>query len=393
MYKDKIPIPALAMVDDIVMIARCNSADALAANIKTDSFIQRKKLEGQTGEGKCQWIHYGKGNCNSCYSINGKRITRADVYKYMGDHMSDGWDCLYQKRCEKAKGYSAMCQGMSTEISLGICLFETAKLLHHSVFVNGSLVNMETWPNCTESRIHKLEQVEQNFLRSILKAHSKTPIEALYLELGVVPLRFHLMKRRIMYLYDILNRNDDELVKQIVIAQKENRCTGDFYVQVIENMQELGLTFETLSNSRNKLKEDVQASMKEKAYQHLMNLANQHSKTKETLYNNCEGSEYFRSPTFTPELANLLFKFRTRTYMVKNNFRNNYRNTNTLCPLCELSNDTQEHIMRCYKIRHAYQHKILCKYEDIYSQNIETLLNVAITLKGLTKVREELLLK
>ena len=81
MYKDKIPIPALAMVDDIVMIARCNSADALAANIKTDSFIQRKKLEGQTGEGKCQWIHYGKGNCNSCYSINGKRITRADVYK------------------------------------------------------------------------------------------------------------------------------------------------------------------------------------------------------------------------------------------------------------------------------------------------------------------------
>ena len=90
MYRDKIPIPALAMVDDIVMIARCNSADALTANIKTDSFIQRKKLEGQTGEGKCQWIHYGKGNCNSCYSINGKRITRADVYKYMGDHMSDG---------------------------------------------------------------------------------------------------------------------------------------------------------------------------------------------------------------------------------------------------------------------------------------------------------------
>ena len=135
MYRGKIPIPALAMVDDIASINVCRSVEALDTNIKTDSFIQRKKLEGQTGAGKCQWIHAGSDECRNCYSINGKQITRADSYKYLGDHVSDGWDCLYQKRCEKALGYSAMCLAMSTEMSLGIRLYEIGKLLHESVLL------------------------------------------------------------------------------------------------------------------------------------------------------------------------------------------------------------------------------------------------------------------
>ena len=120
MFRGRIPIPALAMVDDIAAIAICNTSEALSANVKTDMFIQRKKLEGQTGAGKCQWIHVGAGRCRTCYSMNGQDLTRADIYKYLGDHVSDGWDSLYQKRCDKAQGYSALCRGMSTEMSLGI---------------------------------------------------------------------------------------------------------------------------------------------------------------------------------------------------------------------------------------------------------------------------------
>ena len=77
--------------------------------------------------------------------------------------------------------------------------------------------------------------------------------------------------------------------------------------------------------------------------------------------------------------------------MVKNNFRNNYKNTNILCPLCEISNDTQQHIMKCHKIVKTYQHEIQSKYDDIYSKNLETLLAVAMTLHDLTEIRKELL--
>ena len=54
MYRKKVPVPPLAMVDDIASIALCNSVDGLTNNVKTDSFVQRKKLESQVGEGKCQ---------------------------------------------------------------------------------------------------------------------------------------------------------------------------------------------------------------------------------------------------------------------------------------------------------------------------------------------------
>ena len=39
MYAEKIPIPPLAMVDDIAILAICNSISALESSIKTDAFI------------------------------------------------------------------------------------------------------------------------------------------------------------------------------------------------------------------------------------------------------------------------------------------------------------------------------------------------------------------
>ena len=260
-----------------------------------------------------------------------------------------------------------------------------------NIFVNGSLINMETWPNFTEARIVKFERIEQTFMRTILKAHSKTPIESLYLELGIIPLRYHLMKRRILYLQDILNRKDDELVHNIVLEQKKNHCKGDFYTQVEENMEEINITADDLLESKEKLQAKVKKKVTEKAYEHLIQLAGKHSKVNDTIYQSCDGSEYFRHVRFTPELANLLFKFRTRTYMVKNNFRNNYRNTDVLCPLCGVNNDTQEHILKCYKLIKSYKGTVQCSYKDIYSPDIDTLIRVATALKQLTLIRQKLL--
>ena len=127
-----------------------------------------------------------------------------------------------------------MCVAMCTEISLGIQLYAVAKLLHSSIFVNGTLTNMESWPKCSEARIIKFEKVEQNFMRKILKAHSKTAIAALYLELGIIPLRFQLMKRRVLYLHNIMMRDDNELTKKVVLLQKDMSYCGDFFPKLLK---------------------------------------------------------------------------------------------------------------------------------------------------------------
>ena len=284
-----------------------------------------------------------------------------------------------------------MCQAMCTEISLGVQKYSFAKLLHRSIFLNGTLVNMETWPEFNTARIEMYERTEQTFLRKILDAHSKTPIECLYLELGVMPFRFHLMMKRIMYYYVILQRNDEEITKRVVMCQKETRRKGDFYLQTKENMDYLLITEEDMEGSQTKLKETIIKQTKQKAFEYLIEKAKHHSKVNEKLYCDCEGLDHYNDERFRPDLINILFKFRTRMFLVKNNFRNNYTNNNTLCPVCNDQEDTQEHLFECKKIMDVYEGTKQFGYNDIFSHNADNLLGVATLLKKLVDIRNRIL--
>ena len=347
-------------------------------------------MEGQVGAGKCQWVHRGKEKCRSMYKIHEKEITQAESYKYLGDHVSNGWDTLYTKRWEKAQGYSATCLAMCTEMSLGYQLFSIAKLLHASIFLNGTLVNMETWPHSTTKRIEAFERIEQTYCRKILAAHSKTPLETLYLELGILPFRFHLTKKRILYYQNILQRENHEITKMVAIAQKEECSKGDFYEQVKADMGTIGISEDELTeNSKSKLKEMLRKRLEKAAYEHLIAKAKKHSKVNENMYSDCNGAPHLKDPRFTPDLVSILFRIRTRTYLVKNNFRNNYRNTNIHCPLCHNSDDNQQHLFECSIIKGEIE--VDCKLEDCFSLDMDTLHRAATTIKKIDRIRTELL--
>ena len=178
MYMNCVPVPGLCMVDDIVTVNLCKDVlHGMNANIQVDSFVRNKKLECQTGSGKCQWLHIGDDNCPSKYFVNKQQTDQAEKYKYLGDITSNDLENTYKSREDKAKGYRAMCISVATEVSLGYRIFSIAKVLHQSVFLNGTMVNMETWTNCTMNRIESFEKIEQHYFRTILQAHSKTAIE------------------------------------------------------------------------------------------------------------------------------------------------------------------------------------------------------------------------
>ena len=194
-----------------------------------------------------------------------------------------------------------------------------------------------------------------------------------------------------MYLHTVLDRSNDEITKQVVLAQEENCYKGDFYEQVRSNMAELNVTDDEMEQSKEKLNEIVSRKMKDLAFQFLINKAKLHSKVNDSIYSNCDGAVHYKDPRFTPDLSNLLFKFRTRTFLVKNNFRNNYRNTNILCPLCEETDDTQEHLLNCGKLNDKYGKITTNKIEDIFSTDKDTLFSIAKTLKELTEIRKVML--
>ena len=77
-------------------------------------------------------------------------------------------------------------------------------MTRQAMLLNGTLFNSEAWQGITISEIHQLERVDEALLRGVLRAHSKVPIEALYLETGSIPIRYTLKSPRLSYLHNIL---------------------------------------------------------------------------------------------------------------------------------------------------------------------------------------------
>ena len=128
------------------------------------------------------------------------------------------------------------------DISLGVHFFKIAKILREAMLINGMLFCADVWYNVSEQNLRKMEKIDESLLRKIINAHSKTAIEALYLELGCFPIRFHLMSKRVNYLHYILNFKKSDLLSKFFEAQSKNPTKGDWILQVIEDLNSLGIS-------------------------------------------------------------------------------------------------------------------------------------------------------
>ena len=81
------------------------------------------------------------------------------------------------------------------------------------------LCNTEAWHCITQAELELLESVDTQFLRKLLNAPRATPKEMLFLEVGVVPFRELIMKRRIMFLHYILNEKPESMINRFFQTQ------------------------------------------------------------------------------------------------------------------------------------------------------------------------------
>ena len=122
-------------------------------------------------------------------------------------------------------------------IPLGKHIIEIGLDLRKALFINSVLFNSEIWHSFKESDIAELKLIDNQILRFICSAQAKTPVEFLFLESGSLSLSHIISQRRIIYLHEILTREDNELVKRIYRAQKDNPTRGDFVELVTEDLK------------------------------------------------------------------------------------------------------------------------------------------------------------
>ena len=88
---------------------------------------------------------------------------------------------------------------------------EVAIVLRGSLFLSSILLNSEAWINYTDKDVRILEQCDEILLGKILDCDANTSNALKYLELGVSPIRYQIMRRKLSFLQYILKQDKNQL--------------------------------------------------------------------------------------------------------------------------------------------------------------------------------------
>ena len=180
--------------------------------------------------------------------------------------------------------------------------------------------------NLTKGDIDELENLDKIYIRRILEVPSSTPIPALYLELGVIPVRFKIQAKRLMFFHYLLSRDVNELTSQVLKAQIEDPIKGDWILTVKDDLEVFELGFLSVDAlkliKKEKFKEMVKKACKKVAFNYLIKEKNKKSKLSELKYNDLNMQSYFQTHLISKRKQILLFKFRSRMINVGANFGN-----------------------------------------------------------------------
>ena len=175
---------------------------------------------------KCLNISIGNLNCD-CHKrlkVHFENMKKAESDTYLGNdiHFSGSLTQTIEQRIAKGYGIVSEISAFLRDIPFGPCRVKIGLILKEARFLNAILYASESRYGVTQGDIARLEVLDQFLLKRILfNVHSKTSSTFLYLETGTLKIRYIIASRRITYLQNILKRDQDDLVRQYYMAQKE----------------------------------------------------------------------------------------------------------------------------------------------------------------------------
>ena len=100
--------------------------------------------------------------------------------------------------------------------------------MQESMLIITLLNNSESWINLTRKDIESIEKPDVMLLRKVLGSSGNPSTVFLYLELGILPAKFVIMKKRLNFLRYILKEDMGSMIQQVYDALKTESRNGDF---------------------------------------------------------------------------------------------------------------------------------------------------------------------
>ena len=367
-YRGAVRLSPLGMIDDLACVALCGF-DSVQMNAVINGKINAKRLE--FNKDKCVKLHVSKEQNKNCcrtklgsseqfivpcvqLEVQGLEMKQSESEKYIGDFISSNGSMDLNIQNRKSQGIGELSQifSMLKEVSLGFSYVQIGLILRESNLISKLLLSCESWHRVNKYHVEWLEEVDFSFFRQLFNAHSKTCKEIFLLESGKIPVRFLISMRRIMFWWHIMHVNKDDMLYRVYRAQKVSPVQGD-WINLLNSDKSLfnvNMTDEDLESiSSDKLKNYLKKTAQNLTLNFIESLQQKHSKSEKYDTAELKTAPYLIDRRFSKYERELLFKLRSRTLQVKNNFQNGNLE-NLFCDLCKLFTCSQEHVLSCPEI-------------------------------------------
>ena len=139
-------------------------------------------------------------------------MKKVDVACYLGDHFNRQGNIsdLCKERVTKANGTTIELCSLCKGINMGNKQIESMLLLYKTVFIQRLIYNCEAWSTLTPKNHLILQTSQLTYLRNVLEVSKATPIAAMYLELGILPVMYEIEMRQLLFFKRILDKKHDD---------------------------------------------------------------------------------------------------------------------------------------------------------------------------------------
>ena len=340
-------ISSLAFVDDMLDVSE-NSYDAEMAHLQALVFSHRKKMTYNSPKCKGMVVNKKKGERLPIMFIEDAVIEIVAQIKYLGDIFQENGknDALVKDRISRGVAAILRIEAILCEIQFGKHTFEVSLLLYRSLFLSCILFNSQAWRNLTEKNFAQLQKLQVRLLKKIVDAPSCTSNAFIFLELGVLPIKYEIHQRQITFLHHILHLEPNDPVHVLYQQMKCFPGEANWLNDVLRSaaMYSIDVNEEILKSiTKETFKGTVKSAIQAHAFQKLKEECSSQSKTRTVVYNEFKCQPYLSH--LYPSEAKTILKCRGRCLRIKTH--RSYLFQNKVCRWCNLEDETLSHIVDC----------------------------------------------
>jgi hypothetical protein len=380
------------MIDDVLAFANCGPKSTQIQeflNIKSGSkklqFSTEKTFRMHVGVRrpafKCEQSYIDSWNIDRIQNtekyVGAVKVKSTNTIKYLGELISSDGTNTENVAARVRRGYGTVkeiCHMLDT-MCLGPYLYQKAVILRDSMLVGTLLTCCEAWYAVTEVELGQIEQVDKSLWCNLLEVARTVPYDLICLDLGLEPLRYIIMKRRLIYLQFILKQKETSLARQFLKTQSLCPKKKDWIRTAkmdLEHLQ-IKLTIDEIEEMpKQTYKKLIKGRIKEVAFKYLIEKRNnRNGKGIHLVYEKLKIQNYLQTEDIDIQNDERKLIFQTRRQMlfkIKTHFRNMY--IDTVCEGCRTEESTVEHTLECKAL--IGQNEIvtyLPLFKDIYGED------------------------